>query len=84
MGAHSNMSPSCLGQGYYLRFGIYPKRRFHSMQLSKAMEGYKIAALAEGYSPLTLITYQSALGTLIDYLGDKEFDQSHPMIYTIS
>jgi integrase/recombinase XerD len=42
------------------------------MQLSKALEGYKIAALAEGYSQLTLITYQSALGTLIEYLGDKD------------
>ena len=47
MGAQDVYSPSNLGQGYYLRFGIYPKRRFHSMQLSKAMEGYKIAALAE-------------------------------------
>ncbi len=42
------------------------------MQLSKAMKGYRIAALAEGYSPLTLITYQPALGTLIEYLGDKD------------
>jgi integrase/recombinase XerD len=45
------------------------------MQLSKAMEGYKIGALAEGYSQLTLITYQSALGTLIEYLGDKEIQE---------
>jgi integrase/recombinase XerD len=42
------------------------------MQLSKALEGYKIASLAAGYSQLTLITYISALNTLIEYLGDKE------------
>jgi integrase/recombinase XerD len=42
------------------------------MQLSKAIEGYKIASLADGYSQLTLNTYLSALGILIKYLGDKE------------
>lgn len=42
------------------------------MQLSKAIEGYTIAALAEGYSQLTLTTYRSALSTIIEYLGDKE------------
>ena len=45
------------------------------MQFSKALEGYKIAALAEGYSQPTLITYQSALGTLIEYLGNKEIQE---------
>jgi len=45
------------------------------MQLSKALEGCKMAALAEGYSQLTLITYQSALGTLMEYLGDKEIQE---------
>jgi hypothetical protein len=68
MGAHSDMSPSYLGQRHYLRFGNHSKRRFYSIQLSKALEGYKIAALAEGFSQLTLITYQSALGTLIENL----------------
>jgi integrase/recombinase XerD len=42
------------------------------MQLTKAIEGYTIAALAEGYSQLTLTTYRSALGTMIEYLGDIE------------
>jgi integrase/recombinase XerD len=42
------------------------------MHLSKALEGYKIGALAEGYSQLTIITYQSALSTMIEYLGDME------------
>lgn len=44
------------------------------MQLSTALEGYKIASLAEGYSPHTLTTYISALGKLIEYLGEKEID----------
>jgi len=42
------------------------------MQLSKAIEGYNFSALADGYSQLTLITYRSALGTLLEYMGDKE------------
>lgn len=45
------------------------------MQLSKALEGYKTAALAEGYLQLTLINYPSALGTLIEYLGNKEIQE---------
>jgi len=40
------------------------------MQLSKALEGYTITALAEGYSPLTIAAYCSAIGTMIGYLGD--------------
>jgi len=28
------------------------------MQLSKALEGYEIATFAEGYSQLTLVTFQ--------------------------
>ena len=42
------------------------------MQLSKAIEGYIIAALAEGYSQLTLNAYRSALSTMLEYLGDKD------------
>jgi integrase/recombinase XerD len=42
------------------------------MQLSKAVDGYAISSLAEGYSPLTLNTYKSALFTMIEYLGDKD------------
>jgi site-specific recombinase XerD len=42
------------------------------MQLSKSIEGYIIAALAEGYSPLTLTAYRSALNTLAGFIGDKE------------
>jgi integrase/recombinase XerD len=42
------------------------------MQLSKAIEGYVFSALAEGYSSLTLNVYRSALGTLAEYLGDKQ------------
>jgi hypothetical protein len=42
------------------------------MQLSKAVDGYVISSLAEGYSPLTLNAYKSALFTMIEYLGDKE------------
>jgi integrase/recombinase XerD len=42
------------------------------MQFSKAIEGYIIAALSEGYSQLTLTTYRSALNTMVEYLGDKE------------
>jgi integrase/recombinase XerD len=42
------------------------------MQLSKAVEGYIIAALAEGYSQLTLAAYRSALNTMQEFIGDKE------------
>jgi integrase/recombinase XerD len=42
------------------------------MQLSKAIDGYVISSLAEGYSPLTLNAYKSALFTMIEYLGDKD------------
>jgi integrase/recombinase XerD len=42
------------------------------MQFSKAIDGYIIAALSEGYSQLTLTTYKSALNTMVEYLGDKE------------
>lgn len=41
------------------------------MQLSKAVEGYIISSLAEGYSPLTLNAYKSALFTMIEYPGDQ-------------
>jgi integrase/recombinase XerD len=42
------------------------------MQLSKAIDGYLVAALADGYSQLTLSTYRSALRTMLEFLGDKE------------
>jgi len=42
------------------------------MYITKALEGYIIAALADGYSPLTLNAYRSAIGTMIEFLGDKE------------
>jgi len=45
------------------------------MQLSKALQGYRISSLAEGFSQLTIRTYLSALNTLIDYIGDKEIEQ---------
>lgn len=45
------------------------------MQFSKAIEGYVIASLAEGYSQLTLNAYRSALNTMQEYLGDKEVDE---------
>lgn len=44
------------------------------MQLSTALEGYVFAALADGYSQLTITAYRSAIGTMIEYLGDKEID----------
>lgn len=42
------------------------------MQLSQALEGYVLAALAEGYSQFTITVYRSALKTMIEYLGDRE------------
>jgi integrase/recombinase XerD len=45
------------------------------MQFSKAIEGYIIASLAEGYSQLTLNAYRSALSTMKEYIGDKEVDE---------
>lgn len=42
------------------------------MQVSKAIEGCIIAALAEGYSQLTLNAYRSALITMEKYIGGKE------------
>jgi len=42
------------------------------MQFSKAIEGYTIAALADGYSQSTLNTYRYALNTMVEYIGDKE------------
>ncbi|RPI31499.1 MAG: hypothetical protein EHM70_11415, partial [Chloroflexota bacterium] len=49
-----------------------PKRRYYSMKLSQATEGYIISALGDGYSQLTLAAYRSALGTMREFLGDKE------------
>jgi integrase/recombinase XerD len=45
------------------------------MQFSKAIEGYIIAALAEGYSSLTLAAYRSALNTMKEFIGDKEVSE---------
>ena len=45
------------------------------MQFSKALQGYRISSLAEGFSQLTIRTYLSALNTLIDYIGDKQIEQ---------
>ncbi len=44
------------------------------MQLSKAIEGYIISTLAEGYSQLTLNAYRSALTTMQELIGDKEVE----------
>jgi integrase/recombinase XerD len=44
------------------------------MNLTKAIDGYMIGALADGFSPLTLEVYKSALLTLAKYIGDKEID----------
>jgi integrase/recombinase XerD len=48
------------------------RRRFHSKQFSKAIEGYIIAALAEDYSHSILTTYRSALNTMVEFIGDKD------------
>ncbi|HEX6385307.1 MAG TPA: phage integrase N-terminal SAM-like domain-containing protein, partial [Anaerolineae bacterium] len=45
------------------------------MKLSQAADGYFLAAEADGYSPLTLRAYRSALNILIAFLGDPELDQ---------
>lgn len=45
------------------------------MQLSKAIEGFKIDKLADGYAPVTLRGYQSSLGTLKEYLTDIEVSE---------
>jgi len=45
------------------------------MELSKAIEGYIFSALADGYSQLTLTPYRSALGTMVEFMGDKEVKQ---------
>lgn len=44
------------------------------MQLSKAIEGYILAALSEGYSQLTLNAYRSALNTMVEYLDDMDLE----------
>jgi len=45
------------------------------MQFTKAIEGYLLTALSEGYSPLTLAAYRSALLTLAEYLGDFQVEE---------
>lgn len=45
------------------------------MKMSDAVEGYVLSSLAEGYSPLTIAAYRSALNIMIEYLGDKELTE---------
>ena len=45
------------------------------MQFSKAIDEYIIAALAEGYSQLTLNAYRSVLNFMQEYISDKEVDE---------
>ncbi len=45
------------------------------MKLRYGLEGYKIYALAGGYSAQTIMVYLSAMGTLIEFLGDKEIQE---------
>jgi len=42
------------------------------MQMSKAIEGYILASMADGYSQLTLNAYRSALNTMQEFIGDKD------------
>lgn len=42
------------------------------MELSKAIQGYGFAATADGYSPVTITVYKSALHLMLEYLGDRE------------
>ncbi len=41
------------------------------MRLSKAIEGYRLVSLAEGYSPRTMEGYDWSLTPLTRYLNDK-------------
>lgn len=42
------------------------------MNLSQAIEGFKISRLADSYAPVTLRGYESSLGTLSEFLGDPD------------
>jgi integrase/recombinase XerD len=45
------------------------------MKLSKALEGYKLARLSEGYSQETISRYHYCLTQVFDFLGDKDIYQ---------
>ena len=42
------------------------------MKLSQSIEGFVISRLADGYAPVTLAGYRSALGTLAEFLKDPD------------
>lgn len=44
------------------------------MRLTKAVEGFHLSRLADGYAPVTLRGYQSSLRTLSEYLSDPEVE----------
>jgi site-specific recombinase XerD len=44
------------------------------MKLSKAIEGYKLVSLAEGFSPRTMEGYEWALGRLTKFFKSKGMD----------
>jgi integrase/recombinase XerD len=44
------------------------------MKLSKAVEGYSLDSLSNGYSKSTITSYQSSLNLLAQYLGDPEIE----------
>jgi len=44
------------------------------MRLQKAIEGFVISRLADGYAQVTLLSYKSSLGTLAEFLGDPEVE----------
>lgn len=48
------------------------------MNLSQAIEGFKISRLADGYAPVTLRGYESSLGTLAEFLGDPAVESITP------
>ncbi|MDD5370551.1 MAG: hypothetical protein PHQ40_15820 [Anaerolineaceae bacterium] len=48
------------------------------MLLTKAIEGFNIARLADGYAPVTLSGYRSSLGTLAEFLGNPEVEKITP------
>lgn len=45
------------------------------MKLSEAILGYEISSISDGYSPLTIAAYKSALGILADFLFDPDVQQ---------
>lgn len=48
------------------------------MNILKAIDGFQIARLAEGYAPVTLSSYKSSLRTLAEYLEDPEISSITP------